>query len=580
MKTMPVRLLMMLGPIFGLFSLAQCSGAKGGGSMSPPPAAGRGGAVGTRTGGVSGSGGATAVDGAAGSEGEDGGGADATTDGDAPVPPTSPTLPPLADVCDLPAAHTRAASALAAAITNFWVGANQYVRATSTASALTSYGSYAQAFDAVLDGVERTGGKHYGGLIRTYYEGGAARGWLTDHDDDQAWMTLALVRAFDFTSDQRYLDTAETIFDDIMTHWDTTCCGSHRGSGIWWDTAQTEKTTAANAASALAGVRLATRTGNAQYLDFAKRVYNFWLSDMVDPQTFAVYDHLTPDGQRTAGAFTYNYGAMIGAALELNSATGEAHYLDEAQGFGHDLRHDGHARDRAWAPSFSDGATCNGACATWKGIGYRYLAQLFRRDPTHQEYRDVLISGANALWALARNTTTTYFSSSWAGLRPRDGGRSRRRARRQSRSINTRCSAGRTCSPPPPGIYQAEESWLDHVDAEAGVGRGFIGFGYVSTFVKDKQGFAIDVTVAKAGMYSLDWLYTAGEGTCARSVLVNGQLIAKAQTVPATPSWTAWQTSRTTTALPAGKSTVELRFDAAQGSVTSLDVDQLTVAPM
>ena len=69
----------------------------------------------------------------------------------------------------------------------------------------------------------------------------------------------------------------------------------------------------------------------------------------------------------------------------------------------------------------------------------------------------------------------------------------------------------------PAGVYEAEESWVDHVDVEANKGRGFLGFGYVSAFTDDKQGFAIDVKVAQAGKYSIAWRYTAGEGTCVRS---------------------------------------------------------------
>jgi len=491
-----------------------------------------------------------------------------------------PPFPPLIDGCDIPAAHGHADSALAAAIVNFWSGADQYVRATSpTNGKLAGYGSYAQAFDALLDGVERTGGQHYRGLIRAYYEGSVARGWLVDFDDDEAWMTLALMRAFDLTGEQLYLDTAETIYKDIMTQWDTTCCSPHLG-GIWWDKKKTAKTTASNAAPALAGVRLAKRSGKSEYLDFAKQVYAFWMTDMVDQATFAIYDHISPDGQRSPGVFTHNHGLMIGAALELYAASGEAHYLTEAHGFGHYLITTATQASSA-GPVLFDGATCNGACAAYKGIGYRYLAQLFRRDPTHQDYRNVLVGGAKALWDLARNPTNDFFSSSWAGPAPTTGGVEAEGSATMALNLYAMlCGADLTAAPTPQGVYQAEEGWLDHVDAEAHANRGFIGFGYVSAFTKDKQGISIGVEVAKAGRYSIGWRYTAGEGAGSRSVLVNGQALGQAQAFPATPSWTAWGTAQSSADLPAGKSTIQLRFDAAKGSVTSLDIDQLTVTPM
>ena len=132
----------------------------------------------------------------------------------------------------------------------------------------------------------------------------------------------------------------------------------------------------------------------------------------------------------------------------------------------------------------------------------------------------------------------------------------------------------------PPGVYQAEEGWLDHVDFEATPGRGFIGLGYVSAFTKDKQGVTIDVEVAKAGTYSIAWRYTAGEGAGSRVVLVNGQALAQAQAFPATSSWNDWETEQSSASLPAGKSSIGLFFDATKGSKTSLDIDQLTVTSM
>jgi predicted alpha-1,6-mannanase (GH76 family) len=500
--------------------------------------------------------------------------------GSAGAGPLVPNFPPLIDGCDIPTAQQRADSALVSLLVNFWSGADQYLRATAPANGkLTGYWTYAQAFDALLDGVERTQGQHYSGLIRAFYEGRAARGWLTDYYDDEAWMTLALMRAYDLTADKRYLDTAETIYKDIMTQWDTTCCGTHLG-GIWWDKKRTQKATASNAGPALAGIRLAKRTNNAAYLDFAKKVYGFWMTDMVEPATFAIYDHLSPNGDRGTGSLTYNHGLMIGAALELNAATGEAHYLTEAHGFGHYLITKA-TRDSSAGPVLFDGTTCNGDCAAWKGIGYRYLAELYRKDPTHDDYRKVLTSSASALWELARDNTMNYFSSNWAGPAPAAGGvEAQGSAAMSLNQYAMLCGTDRTAAPPPAGVYQAEEGWVDHVDVEAHAGRGFLGFGYVSAFTKDKQGFTLDVTVAQAGKYSLAWLYTAGEGTCVRSELVNGQVVDPSLQFPATPSWTAWTPAPSNLTLPAGKSTIQLVFDSANGSKTSLDIDQLTVAPL
>lgn len=487
-------------------------------------------------------------------------------------------FPKLIAGCDAAAAHANADRALAAALVSFWNGDQQYLNAVFPDKGnLTGYWTYAQVFDALLDGVERTGGTRYRGWVRAFYEGRAARGWLVDYYDDEAWMTMALMRAFDLTHEQRYLDTAETIFADIMKQWDTTCCGSHLG-GIWWDKKKTQKATASNAGPALAGVRLAQRAGKSTYLDFAKKTYAFWMSDMVEASTFAIYDHLSPNGERAPGALTYNHGLMIGAALELNLATKEAHYLAEAHSFA------GYMVSKATRPSSAgpvlyDGSPCTGDCAAWKGIGYRYLALLFQHDPSHADYRTLLGNDANAVWTLARNPSNDLFSSIWSGPAPTTGGVEAQGSAAMALGLYAEL-CGDDPTPPTPGVYQAEEGWLDHVNPEANAGRNFLGFGYVSAFTKDKQAFTLDIAVATAGKYALDFRYTAGEGTCKRTLLVNGVAQAEQLEFPATPNWTNWVTARATADLPAGASQITVRFESSKGSKTSLDVDQLTVSPL
>src|SRR5450432_1328792 len=545
---MPHSLPKLLGCVaLGLISAA-CGSDSAGGAMSG--VSGAGGASGGTSNGAAGA--VTSMAGAGNVSGESAGGATSAGNGGAaqagsgagstsmggastaggaagggPVTPEYP-FPALITGCDVPAAQANADTALGATLASFWSGADQYLRATSPSNGkLTGYWTYAQILDAVLDGVERTGGQRFGGLIRALYEGQGARGWNSDHYDDEAWLSLALMRAYDLTSDARYLTTAETIYKDIMTQWDTTCCGTHLG-GIWWDKMKTSKATASNAGPALAGVRLAKRTGNGAYLDFAKKVYAFWWSDMVDQPTFAIYDHLSTDGSRAAGALTYNHGLMMAVALELNTVTGEAHYLTEANGFGAYMSVHGTKTSSA-GPLLDDGSSCTGDCAAWKGIGYRYLAELYKHDPTRADFRDVLVSGATAVWTLARAPNTDFFNAVWAGPAPTSGGVEAQGSASMALDLYAMlCGSDPNAAPSPPGVYEAEEGWLDHVDFEATKGRQFIGLGYVSAFTKDKQGVSIDVSVAKAGMYTLAWRYTAGEGGGSRVVIVNGATQAQA----------------------------------------------------
>jgi hypothetical protein len=429
----------------------------------------------------------------------------------------------------------------------------------------------------LLDGVERTGGLKYRGLIRAFYEGRAARGWLVDYYDDEAWMTMALLRAFDLTGDTRYVDTAENIYKDIMTQWDTTCCGAHLG-GIWWDKKKTSKATASNAGPVIAGVRLAKRTNKPEYLEFAKKTYAFWMSDMVNQETWAIYDHLNPDGSRGAGALSYNHGILLGAGMELSDATGEAHYLTEAHAFAHYMMTNA-TKPSSAGPVLNDfGTNCTGDCAAWKGIGYRYLALLFQKDPTHADYGTFLSNNATAIWTLARDPATNLFNSLWMGPAPTSGGVEAQGSATMALNLYALlCGSDKNATWPAAGVYEAEEGTVNHVALEAKY-KGFSGFGYVAAFSKDKQSVAFDVDVPQAGSYSLDWSYAAGAGNATRSVLVAGQVVVAAQAFTATPNWDTWASAKSTVELPAGKSSVELRFDAAKNGAGSLNLDRLTVS--
>jgi predicted alpha-1,6-mannanase (GH76 family) len=471
----------------------------------------------------------------------------------------------------VPAAHAHADRALATTLVSFWNGQEQYLNAVSPSDGkLTGYWTYAQFFDALLDGVERTGGERYRGLVRTFYEGRDARGWIVDYFDDQAWMTLALLRAFDLTGEQLYLDQAKTIYENVMLAWDTTCCGTYLG-GIWWDRKHTQKATASNATNAIAGVRLAKRTGDGKYRDFAKQVYGWWFTNMVNQQNHAIFDHLNPDGTRAPGGLTYNHGVMIGAALELHEATGEAHYLDEAHEFGHYLATTS-TKTSSVGPLLADGNNCEGDCAAWKGIGYRYLAQLFRQDTTKTEYQTVLAAGAAGVWTLARNPDTDFFASNWAGPAPTVGGIEKQGSAAMALNLYAMlCGSDPNAPPPTPGRYEAEEATSLLVALESKY-AGFSGFGYVSTFMAKPQSVSFDVDVP-AGNYRVDWRYSAMNGAATRSVLVDGKLVTSTQGFPATASWDQWAVSSTVVALHGGKATLELLYD--NGSSGGINLDRM-----
>jgi predicted alpha-1,6-mannanase (GH76 family) len=315
--------------------------------------------------------------------------------------------------CDAASWHARADEALDRLWSGFWNASSKYFDAREPSNGnLTGYWTFAEAFDAMLDGVERTGGRKYFANVATLYAAQNARGWSSYYYDDESWMVLMLTRAYDLTAERAYLDQAVTLYRDIIAGWDST--GVAPG-GIWWNRAKGQKATASNGGPIIAGVRLAARTGDASHLAFARQVYDFWSTKMVRPTTYEVADHLSADGVVSWGRLTYNEGLMIGAAQSLYLATGEARFLTDAHGFAHSLI-TSKAVTTSAGPVLTDGTntSCVGDCPQWKGIGYRYLASLFRQDQ-RTEYRTVLEGCAQGAYTLARTPATGYFANDWRG---------------------------------------------------------------------------------------------------------------------------------------------------------------------
>lgn len=473
--------------------------------------------------------------------------------------------------------HSQADQALQSYLLKFWSGSRQYLRNLFPSDGtLTGYWTYANGWDAVMDGVERTSGLRYSGWIETFFLGQDQRGWYANYYDDECWMTLALLRAHDLTGDSKYLVQAQVLYADIMNGWDTNCCGVVSG-GLWWDKAHTQKATAANAGAALAGARLYRRTSNATYLNFAQQVYSFWYANMANASSGQVCDHMNTDGTKVWWRFTYNEGLMIGASVELNEATGNAAYLANAHRIAGYMVYNEVAAT-VYGSVLSDGNNtgCGGDCHEFKGPAYRYLARLYSRDTTRIQYYNVLRASANAVWNLARETNATIFSVSWAGPAQTNVDQAQQNAACTALNRFANILGSYPGPGTPPNQYEAEDSVLHNLGVEATYG-GFTGWGYVAAWNGDGQAVDFKVNCATAGPHTLTFRYAAGAGNAFRAILVNGVVVAAKQSFAGTASWAGYATVQLACNLPLGSSTISVAFDASRASANYLNLDSLTV---
>lgn len=113
-----------------------------------------------------------------------------------------------------------------------------------------------------------------------------------------------------------------------------------------------------------------------------------------------------PDG----ATFTYNQGVILGGLLELNRATNDQAYLDQAQAIANaattKLSPNGILRE----PGESD--QCNNDGASFKGVFVRNLGELNRALPNNP-YRDWLNNNAQTARNNDRNGNS--YGPHWAG---------------------------------------------------------------------------------------------------------------------------------------------------------------------
>lgn len=469
--------------------------------------------------------------------------------------------------------HAAADAAFETYFRTYWTGST--IRDDRTNSKTAGYWGYAQAFDVVLDAVERTG--RYKGLIETMYAGKntSAEGWLVGFFDDENWMALALMRAFDLTGQAAYLAKAEEIYNDIATNApDTTCCGPNPG-GIWWDKAHTSKATASNLGAVIVAARLAQRTGK-DHLLFAKQVYDYWMTHMVDPKTNQVLDHINNgDSAPTPWKFTYNEGLAIGASLELYRSTKDTSYLNNAHKFAAFMVKEETA-DGEFGRVLSDGADsetieCNDGMM-FKGIGFRYLAQLQATSPK-PEYQAVLDASAMGALKTAR-TSDTFFSFDWA-KKPTQANPCMMAQNSGLMALSRFASLlGPNPKPADPNAWEAEEAVLRGVGLEAAQ-PGYEGWGYLAGWNSDGQWVDFKASVPP-GNYTLHFRFAAGAGDAKRLIYINGKEVVDAQLFSSTGAWNVYETVNVRAQL-LKDNTISVIYNSSKGSTNFLNLDRMTM---
>ncbi|KQS31160.1 glycoside hydrolase family 76 protein [Dyadobacter sp. Leaf189] len=145
--------------------------------------------------------------------------------------------------------------------------------------------------------------------------------------DDNQWIAIAALDAYNRTNNTAYLKLAEEIYRFMMTGYD-----QKSGGGIYWkEDEKNTKNTCSNGPGILVALQLYKVSKKKEYLDTALDLYK-WTNKHLRSPDGTYWDAIKiPSMKIDSAKYTYNTGTMLQSNVLLYEITKEQQYLDEAK---------------------------------------------------------------------------------------------------------------------------------------------------------------------------------------------------------------------------------------------------------
>ena len=145
--------------------------------------------------------------------------------------------------------------------------------------------------------------------------------------DDNQWIAIACLDAYNRTKNKEYIDIAKMIYRFMMTGYDTLS-----GGGLYWrEDKKNSKNTCSNGPGIIVALELYKITKQENYLDTALVLYN-WVNDHLQSPNGLYYDNIKiPSLKIDSAIYTYNTGTMLQSNVLLYNITRNKKYLHEAE---------------------------------------------------------------------------------------------------------------------------------------------------------------------------------------------------------------------------------------------------------
>jgi predicted alpha-1,6-mannanase (GH76 family) len=143
--------------------------------------------------------------------------------------------------------------------------------------------------------------------------------------DDNEWMVLTFVEAYELTKERRYLDRAEAALKFSLSGWDEVL-----GGGIYWRPDRKSKNTCSNGPGAAAALAVARHRNAKENIAWARKIVT-WTNEHLQAPEGTFWDSVHMDGRIDRTKFTYNTALMLRSNLNLYRHTKEEPFLTEAK---------------------------------------------------------------------------------------------------------------------------------------------------------------------------------------------------------------------------------------------------------
>jgi predicted alpha-1,6-mannanase (GH76 family) len=299
----------------------------------------------------------------------------------------------------------------ASLISQFYSTSQRYFNHNNDTNTGFNYWWNAHALDVYVDGYNRTKDPVYLTKMKDLLHGCYVKNGNTFKNtfyDDMEWWALACLRAYEATGDPEYKVAAEQLWGWIKVGW-----SSVKNGGIAWASGSADsKNACSNAPAAIIAARLYKLNKNPDDLVWAKKIYTWLKTYVVDPSRGVVWDAYGNTAE--SAIYTYNQGTYAGAALELYLITQENSYLKDAVRNVNYVMND----QGKFSPEGVLKGENTGDGGLFKGIFIRYMSQLVLKggldDYTKSLYIKYLQHNGYSLFTKATKSPENIYGPNWS----------------------------------------------------------------------------------------------------------------------------------------------------------------------